>query len=209
MPNISKAVVTLNGTAPYSQSRKHDLEKLEGESSAAYEERTWTERMHVQVFNKGKPTERRSVVIPASGMNQALAAAAKFLNRKIEGQRNTTWTKHFEAGIAVSENISLNIDPSERRRVAIPAHATGVRGSGTRVTRSFPTFDEWSATFDVIILDPLITESIFAEVVEAAGLFIGIGQYRPQNLGTNGRWEIVSIDWQDPREVKLPKKKAA
>lgn len=206
--NLTTAVVTLRSSSPYSQSRKHDTPKLEGESANAHEERTWKERMHVRTFNKGKPNERQSVVIPASGMNQAIAAAAKFLNKKIEGQRNSTWTKHFVAGIAVLADIDLQINPEDCRRQTINAHANGVRGSGTRVTRFFPTFDDWEAKFEVMVLDPLITEAIFNEVLEAAGLFVGVGQHRPEQLGTNGRWEIVSIDWQDARKVK-PTRKAA
>jgi hypothetical protein len=207
--NITTAKVTLTSTSPYSQSRKHDTPKLEGESANAHEERTWKERMHVRTINKGKPTERKTVVMPAAGFNQAIAAAAKFLNKKIEGQRNSTWTKHFVSGIAVLADVDLNISPDDCRRQVINAHANGVRGSGTRVTRFFPTFDEWEATFEVMVLDPLITEAIFTEVIEAAGLFVGVGQHRPEQLGTNGRWEIVSIDWQDARKVKPALKKAA
>lgn len=206
--NVTKAIIKLHSSSPYAQSRKHDTPKMEGESANAHEERTWKERMHVKTINRGKANERTTVVIPASGMNQAIAAAAKFLNRKIEGQRNSTWTKHFVAGIAVLQDIDLNISPNDCRRQAINAHANGVRGSGTRVTRFFPTFDEWEATFEVMVLDPLITESIFTEVLEAAGLFVGVGQFRPEQLGTNGRWEVYSIDWQDARKIK-PMKKAA
>lgn len=206
--NITKAIVTLRGTAPYSQSRKHDTPKLEGESANAHEERTWKEKMHVRVKNKGKPNERSTVVIPASSFNQAMANAAKFLNKKIEGQRNSTWTKHFVSGIAVVADVDINIAPDDCRRQAINAHANGVRGSGTRVTRYFPTFDEWEATFEILVLDPLITESIFTEVIEAAGLFVGVGQHRPEQLGTNGRWEVVNVDWQDSRTTK-PARKAA
>lgn len=206
--NVTKAVVTLRSTAPYTQSRKHDTEKLEGESANAHEERTWKERMHVRIINKGKPNERRTVVMPASGMNQSIAAAAKFLNKKIEGQRNSTWTKHFVAGVAVLQDIDLHLDPDDCIRRTINANADGVRGSGKRVTRHFPQFMEWEATFEVMVLDPLITEAIFTEVLEAAGLFVGVGQHRPEQLGTNGRWEVIKIDWQDARKVK-PMKKAA
>jgi hypothetical protein len=205
---ITTAVITLRSTAPYSQSRKHDTPKLEGEGSDAHEKRTWKERMHVRVFNRGKANERTSVVMPAAGINQALAAAAKFLNRKIEGQRNATWTKHFVAGVAVTSDIDLNINPEDARCQAINAHANGVRGSGTRVTRFFPTFDEWEATFEVMVLDPLITEAIFTEVLQAAGLFVGVGQHRPEQLGTNGRWEVANVDWRDERKLPAVKKAA-
>ena len=203
--HVTTALVTLRSTSPYSQSRKHDTDKIEGEGPDAHEKRTWKERMHVRVFNRGKANERISVVMPAAGINQALASAAKFLNRKIEGQRNATWTKHFVAGVAVTKDIDLKIKPEECRCQSINAHANGVRGSGTRVTRYFPTFDEWEATFEVMVLDPLITESIFTEVLEAAGLFVGIGQHRPEQLGTNGRWEVVNVDWQDSRKRAVKK----
>lgn len=209
MAVITTAIVKLQSTSPYSQSRKHDTPKLEGESPDAHEQRTWKERMHVHVYNKGKPTERTSVVIPASGLSQSIADAAKFLNKKIEGQRNSTWTKHFVAGVAVLADVDLNIDPKTARRQAINAHANGQRGSGSRVTRFFPTFDEWETEFEITIFDPLITEAIFTEVLEAAGLFVGVGQFRPQNLGTNGRWEVLRIEWIDGRLAKPQKRLAA
>lgn len=206
--NIVIAEVTLRSTAPYTQSRKHDVDKLEGEGADAYEKRTWKEHMHVRTYNRGKASERTTVVIPAAGMNLAIAAGAKYMNRKIEGQKNNTWTKHFAAGVAVTEDIDLKIDPETCECQTIHAHANGVRGSGTRVKRFFPKFAAWEATFEVMVLDPLITESIFGEVLENAGLFIGVGQHRPEQLGTNGRWEIVNIDWRDDRKRATLKKAA-
>jgi hypothetical protein len=34
-----------------------------------------------------------------------------------------------------------------------------------------------------------------------AGMFIGIGRFRPEKGGTNGRFKIESIDWQDNRQL--------
>jgi hypothetical protein len=53
----------------------------------------------------------------------------------------------------------------------------------------------------VIVLDPIIVEDIFTEVVEAAGLFRGIGQFRPENGGSNGRFIIKTINWEDNRQL--------
>jgi len=54
---------------------------------------------------------------------------------------------------------------------------------GTR-TRTFkrqrPAFRKgWTATFTFVVLTPLITTEMFRQVVEAAGRFIGIGDFRP------------------------------
>jgi hypothetical protein len=34
-----------------------------------------------------------------------------------------------------------------------------------------------------------------------AGMFIGIGRFRPEKGGTNGRFKIASIEWTDNRQL--------
>lgn len=188
---------TLESLAPYSQSRKHDEPKLEGEGSDEYNKRTWRSQMFV---------ENGTVHIPASGMHQALAAAAKYSKKQIPGQGKATWTKKFEAGIAFFANIDTGIAPGDVGYIDIYANADGVRGSGKRVMRRFPIIPKWSATFDVHILDPIITDEVFSEMVELAGMFIGIGRYRPEKSGTNGRFKLAALDW---RADRRPVAKAA
>ena len=68
--------------------------------------------------------------------------------------------------------------------------------------RHSPVVDTgWLMTFDVYILDPIITEAIFREMVEIAGMFIGIGRFRPEKGGTNGRFGLKELVWQDNREL--------
>lgn len=193
--NVSVATVTIKGMSPYSQSRQHDDPLLEGETRDAHDIRTWRSKLNVETRD-GKSV----VIIPAHGFHQAIAAAAKYSKRQIPGQGKATWTKKFEAGIAILENPSLGIDPETVQPVAISANADGVRGSGKRVMRRFPIIPEWSATFDIHILDPIITEDVFREMVGIAGLFIGIGRFRPEKCGTNGRFTLVDLKWQDNRQ---------
>ena len=192
----SVATVTLTSFSPMSQSRQHSAPRLEGESHDAYDQRTWRHKMHVETRNG-----RRVVVTPQTGLHQAIAAAAKYSKKQIPGQGKATWTAKFAAGIMLIENPSLGIDPETVDCVTISANADGVRGSGKRVTRRFPQFPEWETTFDVYILDPIITEDVFREMVEIAGMFVGIGQFRPQNLGSNGRFKISRLVWQDNRQI--------
>lgn len=192
----SVATLTLASITPYSQSRQHDEPKLEGENHEAYDVRTWRSKLSVATRD-GKPT----VVIPAHGLHQAIAAAAKYSKRQIPGQGKATWTAKFLSGITLFEDPALNIDPATVGSVTISANADGVRGSGKRVPRRFPILPEWEATFDVYILDPIITQEVFREMVEIAGMFIGIGRFRPQNGGTNGRFKIRSLAWADNRRL--------
>jgi len=192
----SVATVTIRGITPLSQSRQHDDPKLDGERPDAYDTRTWRSKLNTAV-REGKPT----VVLPAHGIQQAIAAAAKYSKRQIPGQGKATWTAKFTAGIALLEDPALDIDPATVGSVLISANADGVRGSGKRVPRRFPIIAQWSATFDVIILDPIIDEKVFREMLELAGMFIGVGRFRPEKGGTNGRFSIVSVDWQDNRKL--------
>lgn len=192
----SVARLTLASLTPYSQSRQHDEPMLDGEGRDAYDARTWRAKMSV-ADRDGQQT----VVIPAHGLHQAIAAAAKYSKRQIPGQGKATWTAKFLSGITLMEDPALGIDPATVASVTISANADGVRGSGKRVPRRFPLIPEWQATFDVYILDPIITQEVFREMVEIAGMFIGIGRFRPEKGGTNGRFKIASLAWEDNRKL--------
>ena len=194
--NTSIAHVTIQGITPLSQSRQHDEPKLDGENHEAYDKRTWLSKLNVAIRD-GKPT----VVIPAHGLHQAIAAAAKYSKRQIPGQGKATWTAKFTAGITLLEDPALNIDPATVNGITISANADGVRGSGKRVPRKFPIIPEWSASFDVLILDPIVTEEVFREMLTMSGMFIGIGRFRPEKGGTNGRFKIASLVWEDNRQL--------
>jgi hypothetical protein len=194
--NASIARITLSSITPLSQSRQHDEPKMDGERPDDYDKRTWRSKLNT-AMRDGKPT----VVIPAHGLHQAIAAAAKYSKRQIPGQGKATWTAKFTAGITLLEDPAINVDPATVDAVTISANADGTRGSGKRVPRKFPVIPQWSATFDVVVLDPIITEVVFREMLEMAGMFIGIGRFRPEKGGTNGRFRIDAIDWKDNRKM--------
>ncbi len=194
--DASIATISLASLSPMTQSRQHDEPRLDGERPEAYDARTWRSKLHVDTRD-GK----RTVVIPAHGMHQCIAAAAKYSKKQIPGQGKATWTAKFTSGIMLTADPALNIDPDTIRNIVISANADGVRGSGKRVTRRFPEIPQWATTFEVIILDPIITEAVFREMVEIAGMFICIGQFRPQNLGRNGRFKIAKLIWADNRKI--------
>jgi hypothetical protein len=194
--NTSIAHVRIVGLTSYSQSRQHDDPKLEGERPDDYDKRTWRSKLNVAVRD-GKPT----VVIPAHGLHQAIAAAAKYSKRQIPGQGKATWTAKFTSGISLMDDPALNIDPNAVDAVVISANSDGIRGSGKRVPRKFPIMHTWSAEFSVVILDPIITEEIFREMLTMAGIFIGVGRFRPEKGGTHGRFKIESLRWEDNRQM--------
>lgn len=197
-----RATVTIRGTAPLSQSHQHGEPFKEGESPDDHDARTWRSKLNTELVD-GKLT----VVIPPFGMQTALADAARYSGGKIKGEAGKTWTAKFTSGISVVGPLSLGINPKDVQPIIISANVDGRRGGGKRVPRRLPQIPPgWSTTFDVLVLDPIITEDKFRETVEAAGLFIGVGQFRPQKGGTNGRFIVEKIVWQDNRQFVSAKR---
>lgn len=191
--NCSIATCTIVGLSPYSQSRQHDAPRFEGETHDDYAKRTWRDFLSL--------TDRGTVCIPSHGMHQAIVAAAKYSGKQIPGQGKKTWTAKFTTGIMLMENIDTGIPAEAATRVMISANADGVRGSGKRVTRYYPQLAEWGATFDLYLLDPIITEPVLREMIGIAGMFIGIGRFRPEKGGHNGRFRLERIEWKDNRKL--------
>lgn len=181
------AICKLEGYSPYSMSRAHEVPKLPKETADAHEERTWLERGHY--------TAEGNVFIPPMAFQFSLAKAAQNLGLQIPGRGKTTYTKFFANGVQVAEGPILSATRDTIRRQRIHANADGKRGSGKRVWRSMPTVDEWAATVTYHILADEITQDVFEQVLRHSGAFVGIGQFRPENGGFNGRFRVLEVDW--------------
>ena len=192
---MKKAIVTLEGLAPYSQSRFHNTEKLNKEGAGDYEKRTWIEKAHWD--DEGRLT------MPALAFKNAIAEAAKYLSEQIPGKGKATYTKHFEAGISVLENSLVSIKGKTVTRENIVGDtlhvpSDGRRGGGSRVLRTFPTIGKgWTATIEFLIFDDIITEDVFSRTLLQAGQLIGIGSFRVRNNGTRGRFKPTAIEWKE------------
>lgn len=182
-------VVTLESTAPYSQSRMHDTAFLEKETHDAYEKRTWREKC---TFNADGVIE-----IPAMGLKQSLDRASKVLGDQIPGKGKATYSKFFTSGVICTTNVPLGVKKADVVGQTINANSDGVRGSGKRVKRTFPVVPQWSGKAEFVILDDTITPAIFERTLTTAGSIVGIGRFRPENGGLNGRFKALKFDWQD------------
>ena len=197
------ATVTTRGTSPYSPSFKHNVPKKPKELDDAHDERTW--RHHCHVDKSG------NVCIPGMAFKFALMATAAYSSQKIEGKGQQTYTKHMTAGLHIvdelipighkfkdipEDSIGANGKPNPYC-IIINAHSNGKRGSGSRVNRRFPIFQDWSCKFTVYILDSTITREVFERYMTDAGRFNGMGRFRPSQGGTNGRFIVEKIVWSE------------
>lgn len=195
MQRCTVHVKSLHGSA-YSQSRKHDTEFKERESHEDYDKRTWLEKCTVN--------RDGHVCIPNMAQKQAIDTAAQKLGTKVPNRRGATFKNYFSSGVQVMEDAVISVGgkpltKDDAEKIIIQANSNGVRGSGKRVPRAFPVFPKWEATFVFLISDDIINESVFKETITAAGIIVGVGRFRAEKGGTNGRFTIEKITWEDFR----------
>jgi len=185
---MHKAIVSLKSVSAYSQSAPIQSKKSPNESHEDFDERIWRERLHV--------TENGYIFIPAMALKNSIASAGKWLGKSIPGKGKSTYAKRIEAGVMVIEDIILNVkaDTIKCEKLFVPSD--GVRGSGKRVFKHFPFIPSWEGQVVFTILDDIITKDVFREHLEQAGMFIGIGRFRPQSNGTYGRFMIEDFKWE-------------
>lgn len=174
--------------SPYSASRKHNAKKLPKESHEAYELRTWKEKAYYN--DKGQ------FYIPPMSFKNAVASTAQLLQIVIPGKKGQTFTKHFLNGVQVFEPLILpDVTRDNVKGEEFSCHANGKRGSGSRVDRTFPMVEKWEGIVNFMIVNNTITNEVFEQVLHETGSLNGIGRFRPQNGGMNGRFEVVKIKW--------------
>lgn len=180
-----RAIVSIKGAAPLSQSRKHDVEKLDGESHEDYDKRTWREKCNYD--SKGE------VFVPAMAFKQATDIAAKRLSIPDPDNKRASLTKYFVSDVICENNLSIGVQKDEMPSIRINANSDGIRGSGKRVPRILPQVQDWAGKTSFLIMEEKIKPEIFEKVLKAAGQSVGVGQFRPEKGGLNGRFEVSNI----------------
>jgi len=184
------ARLSLESLAPYSQSKPIMSEKEKGETDHQFQERTWREHLHVNRDGK--------IFIPPKAFKDSFGTAARYAGLKVEGNRNATYTKYFEAGVQVTQGLVLPYTPNDDVIECewIYAHSQPTRpNQGGRVWRAYPTIPTWSGELSVLVVADEVPEHIFGHVVQYAGNIIGIGRYRAENRGYYGRFRVNEIQW--------------
>jgi len=194
---MQRATAKIEGLAPYSASRKtDDIPMKDRESHDDYERRIWRDK--VTVNGDGV------VCIPAMAWKQALDTCAFKLGVKVPGRRGSTYKSFFTSGFFCEADAPIRVNGKWLKKddaecVTISANADGVRGSGKRVPRSFPSFAKWETEVVFVITDDIIASDIFEQHLKSAGIIVGVGRFRAEKGGTNGRFRVVGVTWEDFR----------
>lgn len=63
-------------------------------------------------------------------------------------------------------------------------------GMGGTDLRYRPEFTEWSTTLDIVFVKSMLTRDSVLSLVEAGGMGVGVGEWRPEKKGDFGTYEI-------------------
>lgn len=193
MAELKQAICKLSSLAAVQQSKFIATPRKDKETAQDHEARCWKERAHVN--------ERGRIILPAIAFRHCITDAARFLGSsgalQIPGRGKATYTKHFEAGIMVANDIETEYTLDTVKPLWLLVPSDGRRGGGSRVQKCFPVIERWAGTLIVNILDNTITKEVFERVIREAGNFIGIGAWRLQNRGNYGRFLVEKITWEN------------
>jgi hypothetical protein len=182
---MRQIIASLESVSAYSQSRYHQTPKLDKETHDDHEKRTWRNRLHTN--------QDGFVFIPPMSFKNCLSECAKYISMQIPGKGKSTYTKHFEAGVMVTDPLVLPIKGEDVTGEWLHVPSDGRRGGSSRVLKCFPCIPNWSGDVTFFIFDDTITESVFKYHLEQAGRFIGIGRFRPRNNGYYGRFKVADL----------------
>lgn len=190
---MHKATFQLTGVSDLMFGRHVPEGKLDNETDDQREHRVWPKK--VPVDGNGQ------CYFNPFAVTNGLVSAARWLKRKVPGERGATYTKRFQSGVNPNSKLMLfdsngdplTIDSVEPITLFVPSN--GQHGSGSRVPRIFPTLHQWVMQGDVLVFDGKITEKQLRDHLEAMGRFIGFGAMRAENGGINGRFLIEKLEW--------------
>src|SRR5262249_1189375 len=188
------ATATIIGLSPYSQSKHHDIPAaFEKESNAAYDLRTWREHCTVD--------DNDVVAIPGMAIKLGLELAASKFQERVPEKGQKTWKDFINGGVFPAEQCFPVWTPGEGRKwkpllkseigsIPVFCHANGKRRTASRVIRTYPIVNKWRANISLHVVDDVVTEEVLRRYLEEVGSTIGIGRFRPENSGMNGRFLV-------------------
>jgi len=129
--------------------------------------------------------------LPARYFEACLIEAAKQF--KIAGKGKSTYSKYIGATVHI-EPEALMLSPNQWEPYTIAAVNPNTRG---RMLVTRPRFNEWGTEMTVTCEEDSISTDTIQRIMEYAGRFVGVGDWRPEKKGKFGKFRLVSV-----KEVK-------
>ena len=175
---MEKIRVTIEGTTPILFNRFRDV-AIEGKSK----KRTGA-MAESDIEDKLYQDDNGKTQIPSVYLKNCITEASKQF--KIVGKGKSTYSKLVASTVDIEPfMIDLKAGKYEIFRISAVNPMTGGRMMVER-----PRYTKWGASFEIIINDPAVPVSVVQEILEHAGKYVGIGDWRPQKKGMHGKFAI-------------------
>jgi hypothetical protein len=127
------------------------------------------------------------VYIPSVYLKNCIVEASKQF--KIIGKGKSTYTKIVASTVDV---VPFMIDFKSGNYEVFRISAVNPMTKGRMMTER-PKFSKWSAEFEIVLNDPAVPVSVINEILEHAGKYVGVGDWRPEKKGMFGKFMITSF----------------
>lgn len=178
---MEKIKCKIIGTTPILFNRFRDTQ-IEGKSkkrTGAVEERDVEDKLYI-IDDK--------IMLPSVYIKNSLVEAGKQF--KIVGKGKSTYSKLIASTIEINPFM---IDFISAKYEIFRISAVNPMTKGRMMTER-PKFNKWSAEFELILNDKSIEISVINEILEHAGKYVGIGDWRPQTKGMFGKFMITLFE---------------
>ena len=167
-----KYKVKVIGKAPLLMNKFAVEEKTTSRAKKVYVAKDEAER-------KAYRTEKGKLFLPSTHFKASMVKAAT--DFKMTGRK--TYKEYVKAGLFIDET-EIILDQQSYEIFECPVVIQRARVMSWR-----PMFKEWSCEFTIEIADEMLNSNIVKEILEAAGRFKGVGDYRPEH----GRFEVKTF----------------
>jgi len=141
----------------------------------------WKEEAEASLYRD----EKGQIYQPANHLECCLKEAAKSF--KVSGRRGATYSKLVASTILIRPEAipHLITDYEIDSRPVVVQRA--------RVIRYRPIFFKWALKFQIDLHDDQLPIEVFKEILDHAGQYVGIGDYRPGKGGKFGRFMVTEF----------------
>jgi hypothetical protein len=124
--------------------------------------------------------------IPAIAFKSATVSAARFFGKSVTmvGLRQTIFVAGEFSKLEGMMLARISPDTPEMREDVVRV------GNGGTDLRYRPCWTEWTTTLDVTFVKSMLTRDSVLSLIEAGGLGVGVGEWRPERRGEYGTYMI-------------------
>jgi hypothetical protein len=129
---------------------------------------------------------------PCIAFKAATKASARFYGKEVS-MKGLNQFLFFKGEVGVDGQMLVRIDGEPHMREDVVK--VGMNGTDLRYR---PEFSEWTTTLEVVYVTSALARSSVLSLVDAGGLGVGVGEWRPEKNGDMGTYRV------DPtREVQV------